>query len=204
VKQTIITALVFASVGFLAGYSYHAHRTGTSAAHLDAAAAAEAAPGPATPEPAAAQGLPPGHPPVDSASVVRLFEDEAARNPQNPEPRLKLANFYYDQRQWEQAVFWYQKALELDPENADARTDLGTCYFNLGQAQQALREFDKALAANPKHAATLYNMVVVHLHGTHNLAAAQQALDRLKAIDPHYPNLEALKRDIETARATLP
>lgn len=207
-KETIITAIVFFGVGFLAGYIYDAQKkwnaqqraSAAGGAHIHdempgGAAASSAAPG------GAPQGLPEGHPPLDTSAIVKTLAEQAAQNPKDPEPRLKLANFLYDQRQFAEAIQWYQRALELDPRNVNARTDLGTCYFNVGRHDDALREYRKSLETNPRHEPTLFNMIVVNLEGKHDLAAAQQAWDRLEKQNPNYPGLDRLKQSLDAARA---
>ncbi len=198
-KETLITIAVFLGVGFLGGYAYNAHRTAT--AH-QSAAHATVAPSPAsttaaTPAGDTSLGLPNGHPPVSPAEIVHFFEDAAATNPGNPGPRLKLADFLYDQKQWAEAISWYLQALRLNPKDVDARTDLATCYFNLGEPAKALKELNQALKVDPHHRATLFNLIVVNLEGEHDPAAAEQAWNRLHSIDPAYPHLAELKRALD-------
>jgi len=206
-KETIITAVIFLAVGFLAGYITDAQmnwngrqKTAQIAApstDMPPAAGATSAPaGGVMPQ----QGLPPGHPAIDTAAVVKQLETLAAQNPKDVDSRLKLADFLYDQKQYSNAIEWYQRVLELDPKNVNARTDLGTAYFYMGRPQDALREYDKSLASDPKHEATLLNTIVVNLEGTHDLAAAQKAWDRLHTLNPNHPALAGLKQKIDDAR----
>ncbi len=213
-KETIIAAVVFFSVGFLAGYVYHAQsssnaresQTSVSGGSPQAQGQPSAFAAEASDEAPEAQSraprsgaLPPGHPAVDLGSTVKLFEDQAAARPADPLPRLELANLLYDHKQFEQAALWYQKALELDPRNVSARTDLGTSYYNLGRADEALREYRQSLEIDPRHQPTLYNMVLVNLEGTRDFAAARQAWEQLHGLNPQYPGLDRLKRSLETA-----
>lgn len=202
-KETIITAIVFLAVGFLAGYVYNAQRSstpedhsgrGTVAAQPSEPAAASAAEPPAAGTPS---GLPPGHPPVDGAATIKMLEGEAAAQPANPRPRLDLANFLYDQKRYDEAIPWYQQALDLDPKNVNARTDLGTAYFSLGRAADAVREYRKSLEVDPRHQPTLYNLALVNLEGAHDAAGARDAYARLKKLNPNYPGLEALQQSLE-------
>jgi tetratricopeptide (TPR) repeat protein len=147
-------------------------------------------------------GLPEGHPPIDSASIIKQLEEEAEQNPKDPEIPLKLANFLYDQRQYRQAIEWYQKTLALNPKNVNARTDLGTAYFLIGQTRQALKEYSQSLAIDPEHKPTLLNVIVVNLEGTHDMAAARRAWDRLHDLDPSNPALPSLKQKLDAARGS--
>jgi tetratricopeptide (TPR) repeat protein len=144
-------------------------------------------------------GLPEGHPPIDNTSIAKQLQNEAEENPKSPDPPLKLANFLYDQRQYQQAIEWYQRSLAIDPHNVNARTDMGTAYYYIGQNQKALEEYSKSLALDPNHKPTLLNVILVNLEGTHNLAAAQRAWDRLRKLDPSNPALTTLKQKLDAA-----
>jgi tetratricopeptide (TPR) repeat protein len=207
-KETIITAVIFLAVGFLAGYITDAQMnwsarqkatqtTVTPSEMPPPGGAASASAGGAMGQ----QGLPEGHPPIDSAAIIKQLEDMAAQNPKDLDVCLKLANFLYDQKQYSKAIEWYQRALELDPKNVNARTDLGTAYFYTGRPQDALREYDKSLAIDPQHEPTMLNAIVVNLEGTHDIAAAQKAWDRLYKLNPNHPALAGLKEQISAARA---
>jgi Tfp pilus assembly protein PilF len=201
-KETIvnaITAVVFLVVGFLTGYMYQAHQqSGPQMAAVAPGAPAggmgQAAAGGSNP-----QGLPPGHPPLEISSTVKTLEDLAAQNPQNPQPALDLANLFYDNRRFQEATEWYQKALKLDPQNINARTDLGTAYFNLGQVQEALDQYNQSLKMDPKHEPTIFNTIIVNLEGTHDLAAARAAWNKLHNLNPNYKGLDALKQRLDSA-----
>jgi cytochrome c-type biogenesis protein CcmH/NrfG len=208
-KETIVTAVIFLAVGFLAGYITDAQMNWSArqkAAQTVATPSEMPPPGGATSTPAGGampqQGLPEGHPPIDSAAVIQQMEDMAAQNPKDADVRLKLANFLYDQKQYRKAIEWYERALELDPKNVNARTDLGTAYFYMGRPQDALREYDKSLAINPQHEPTMVNAIVVNLQGTHDFAAAQKAWDRLYKLNPNHPALAGLREQINTARSS--
>jgi len=204
-KETVLTAVIFFAVGFLAGYIFDAQMNWSGRQKVATAGAPAQMPSGGTASAPAGgtmpSGLPEGHPPIDTAAIVKQFKDMAAQNPKDPQVRLKLANFLYDQKQYAQALEWYQRALELDPQNVNARTDLGTAYFYTGRPQDALREYRKSLAVNPQHEPTLLNMVVVNLEGTHDLAAAQAAWDKLRKVNPNNPALESLKQKLDAARA---
>jgi tetratricopeptide (TPR) repeat protein len=196
-KETLVTALVFLCVGFIAGFVYKAQAdrsAGEAAAAPDASAARAAA--------SSASGtsgavLPPGHPPIDTDAAVQALEQQVAANPEEPGPTINLANYLFNQGEFEQAIRWYQKAVDLDPRNVNVSTDLGTCYFNVGRASDAIRQFRHSLTIQPRHQPTLFNMVVVNLEGTHDYKAARQAWEALHRLNPNYPNLDQLKQRLD-------
>jgi tetratricopeptide (TPR) repeat protein len=190
-------------VGFLAGYITDAQMNWSARQKAPEAATMPSMP-PGGPSPAAGampqqQGLPEGHPPIDTAAILQQLQNAAAQNPKDVDACLRLANFLYDQKQYSKSLEWYQRALEIDPKNVNARTDLGTALFYLGRPQDALREYNQSLAINPQHEPTLLNTIVVNVEGTHDLAAAQKAWDRLHKLNPNHPALAGLKEQIDAA-----
>ena len=208
-KETILTAVVFFVVGFLAGYITDAQLS-WSGRQKAAMTATTGMPSemPGGGSPVAAQsggmpaGLPEGHPPIDSAAIIKQFQQEAEQNPKDPDIPLRLANFLYDQRQYPQAIEWYEKSLALNPKNVNARTDLGTAYYYMGESDKALKEYNQSLAIDPDHKPTLLNVIVVNLEGTHNLAAARKAWNRLHTLDPANPALQSLKQKLDSAQGS--
>ena len=134
--------------------------------------------------------------------MIKQLSDQAAQSPKDAEIPLKLANFLYDQKQYGQAIEWYQKSLALNPKNVNARTDMGTAYYYSGQAGQALKEYTQALTIDPDHKPTLLNMIVVNLEGTHDYAAARKAWDRLHKLDPANSALQDLKQKLDAAQGS--
>ncbi len=208
-KETIVTAVIFLAVGFLAGYvteaqmNWSAHQMAPQAAAPPTEALPPATSSSPPADPASnQQGLPAGHPPIDSAAVIQQMEDMATQNPKDADIRLKLADFLYDQKDYSKAIEWYEQALEITPKDINARTDLGTAFFYVGRPQDALREYNQVLEINPRHEPTLVNSIVVNLEGTHDLAAAQKAWDRLYKLNPNHPALASLKDQINAARAS--
>ena len=210
-RETIITAVVFLVVGFFIGYITEAEFNWNAPEKMAPASAAavgaDSSGTAAQNTPAGGMGnaqLPPGHPPLEMAGKIKELEEQAAQHPQDPAPRLELANLYYDQQQFDRAAEWYEQELKLEPNNASARTDLGTAYFNLGRPTEALKEYEATLRINPTHEPTMYNLIVVNLEGIHDFAAARAAWERLHQRNPNYPGLDKLKERLDGANGAVP
>ena len=202
-KEILITAVVFLSFGFLAGYVYKAQTSPGAGQSTAASPATQTESGGATdPSGASEAALPPGHPPLEDAAVVRTLEQQAAASSQDPAPALQLANYHYDHGNFNEAIVWYQRGLRLDPKNVSASTDLGTCYYNLGRFDDALQQFHRSLAIEPRHQPTLFNLMVVNMAGRHDYKAAEAAYETLHRLNPNYPNLDQLKQKLDQVRAS--
>jgi Tetratricopeptide repeat len=204
--ETIVTAVIFFSVGFLAGFIYKSPRQASVPAPAVAFPAASAG----SPSAGAmgvggntnidpATGLPTGHPPLEVAKIIQNYEQRARQNPQSSAITLELANYLYDNKYFNLAIDWYQRSLKLNSNDINARTDLGTCYFYTGQAEQAITEYKKALALNPNHQPTIFNLIVVNLEGTHDLRTANRYWNELNRQNPNYPGLKDIKGKLDEA-----
>lgn len=208
--ETIVTAIIFFSVGFLAGFIYKSQRHANVPVPAFATAAASGASA-GSPSVGGAMGagnsagvdpqtgLPNGHPPLEVAQIIENYTQQANQHPRDPQIPLRLANYLYDKHYFNLAIQWYQRCLTLEPKDVNARTDLGTSYFYTGQPQQAIAEYKKALALNPKHQPTMFNLVVVNLEGTHDLRAANKYWNELHQLNPSYPGLKGIKARLDAA-----
>jgi len=53
---------------------------------------------------------------------------------------------------WREAIYRWEKAVELDPNYAAAFNDLGIAYEHEGQLEKARKAYEKALALEPNNA----------------------------------------------------
>jgi cytochrome c-type biogenesis protein CcmH/NrfG len=86
-------------------------------------------------------------------------------DPKNVNATIQLGNVYFDAERWDDAIKWYEKAVELDPRNADASTDLGVSYYYSNKPDEALAQFERSLKISPTHTKTLLNKGIVLAFG---------------------------------------
>jgi Flp pilus assembly protein TadD len=53
---------------------------------------------------------------------------------------------------WREAIYCWEKAVEIDPKYAEAYNDLGVAYEHEGQLEKARGAYDKAMALEPNNA----------------------------------------------------
>jgi tetratricopeptide (TPR) repeat protein len=141
---------------------------------------------------ASTSGVPAGHPNMSNEEILAKVKEALAANPKDVMLMTRYANFLFDQGKFDEAVDWFRKAVAIAPENLDVRTDLATALWNGGKKDQAMAEYQAILKINPKHMATLHNIVIVRFE-ERNLAAAEQVIQQMEAIDPKYEGLQPLK-----------
>ncbi len=121
-------------------------------------------------------------------------------NPDDVDTIIKVANLYYDGRQYPDAVKYYQLAAKSQPKNADLLTDLGTSLWYTGDADGAIAEFQKALKYQPDHPGTLFNLGIVRWQGKSDPKGAVQAWEELLQKNPNYPDKQQLLEYIAKAK----
>lgn len=137
-------------------------------------------------------------------SKVTAFKSVAEREPNNPKPRVDLANLYFDAERFDDAITWYGEALKLAPRDVDVSTDLGVSYYYTNQPDKALAQFEHSLSIDPRHAKTLLNLGVVRAFGKQDLAGAEQAWQRVVEMMPGSPEAEAAKRALDSLKTAHP
>ena len=61
-------------------------------------------------------------------------------------------------QEWDQAIFFYRKAVEADPGNPDYHYNLGVIHEIRGDWHTAAREYEQALSLNPDHVDALVGL----------------------------------------------
>lgn len=116
------------------------------------------------------------------ADEETLWRNTIEKNPTAWIGYHNLADQLAERRRFEEAAFYYQKALTLRPDHAKTHNNLGNCLHLLGRVDEAIEEFLDAIQDKPELAEAHQNLAVAHyLRGEYGeaLAAYRQAL-RLK------------------------
>lgn len=204
-RDQALAALLGVLVGFVAAYflfeSVATRQPPRRAFHGDdgTAVAAPGGNGPgaeAAPPTGAAGG---GRAPFMEA--VAELQQEAAAAPDDPGPRLRLANLYFNVGLWPQAEAAYGRYLELAPDDPDALTDLGVCLYQQGRFDEALERFQRAQEAVPDHWQSRFNEALVLAFGLQRWDEAEALVEELRRLQPDNPNVERLAAEIERNKA---
>jgi len=94
---------------------------------------------------------------VDTERVAELVA-LVQQDPQNMEALFELGETYFLAGEWQAAVDWFARVLELDPNNVHAKTDVGTANFNLGRYEEAKASWLSGLQVAPDDVQLHYNM----------------------------------------------
>jgi tetratricopeptide (TPR) repeat protein len=174
--------------GWIIGTQQGAPRPPTAAAPQAAAAPAQSA----APSQRAA---------ILDENKVSALKSVAEKQANNAQPRVELANLYFDAERYDDAITWYQAALKLTPNDVNVSTDLAVCYYYTNQADKALLQLSHSLSIDPKHTKTLLNVGIVKAFGKQDLEGATKAWEQVVELGPDTPEGQAAKRALDTLRS---
>jgi hypothetical protein len=200
-KNPIVTGVVGILLGLFLGYLMGQGQVMPAAARpADPHAGIPGAP-PLTGQPQ----VPPSGGRTAATANPRLLEQAheleglLAKDPNNYDHLVQLANTEYDLNDFTKAVDYYEKARKIRDDSPDVMTDLGVSYKEIGQPQKALDLFDRAAEAHPDHWQSRYNAAVVRLFDLNDVAGAKIEVDKLKQIQGKVsgmPDLTGLEGEI--------
>jgi len=82
---------------------------------------------------------------------------------QDPDHFLILAICLSSNKNWAEALVYFEKAVELQPDYAGALINAGNCYYMLQDYEQAISTFKKVLEIRPD--SQIANQNLGHLYG---------------------------------------
>jgi tetratricopeptide (TPR) repeat protein len=181
-KRALVLSLACLAVGICGGLLIHSSPKigGTVAAKTANTTPATGAPAPAATASDLAQmkSLADSH----AAPIIEQLKSQ----PDNAELLTSVGNLYYDAKQYQVAVDYYERAIKVNPSDVSVRTDMGTGYWYLGNADKAIEEFNQALSYAPNNPNTLFNRGMVKWQGKKDAAGALADFQKLLAANPDY------------------
>jgi TolB-like protein len=119
------------------------------------------------------------------AEIKRIADHALALAPNLPDAHIALGNFYYyGQRQYDDALKEFHRALELRPNNVQAQEQIAFIYRRQGRWELALSEMAKCEERDPRNASFVANFGTTYLN-LRMWSEAKRAGSRALALDPH-------------------
>ncbi len=70
---------------------------------------------------------------------------------------FSTAGKFYDEENYEKAIEFYDKAIDINPKNAEAWNNKGYALYNLKKYDEAIKCYNNAIEINPEYAVAIYN-----------------------------------------------
>ena len=93
------------------------------------------------------------------------------------------------QKRYQEAIFEYQKAIEINPKYAKAHYNLAGVFKQLQQYDQAIYQYEKAIKANTDYAKAHYKLGIM-LYELEEFSKALIPLEKAIELDHQYKNIE--------------
>lgn len=130
---------------------------------------------------------------------VDMLKKKAADNPDDVYTLITLARWLMDGHQTEDAITYFEKALNIEPKNDSLLLDLSVCYFRLHRYEKAMVATDRILILHPDHPRALLNKGAIFA-STNKTNEAIAAWNRLLHVSPRSEEARRAKEYLAQLR----
>lgn len=119
---------------------------------------------------------------TNTSNIIEDLKAGLKNNPNDPDMLLRLADAYFERKQFNEAVSYYKKVIGIRPNDADIYTEIGLSLHYLGNSQEGLKYLDEGIKKNPYHQRIWLTKGFI-LAGTGDIDSAKKAWEKTKAIN---------------------
>ena len=135
----------------------------------------------------------------DYHSAEKIWADTVRKRPDNPFAIRNLADVYFEQGWFRQAIPLYLKSLSIKQNQHQVHYNLGVALFRLGKLKEAALCFKNALALKPDDPDAWYNLGMTLLE----LGGNREAVFALKHAQRLQPEAQDVAEALKAARAAM-
>jgi tetratricopeptide (TPR) repeat protein len=129
-----------------------------------------------------------------------LMEDKHI-NKKFASKHFEIAELYFSYNRFDEALFEYNKVVNLDPENLDARIKIAKTFAKKGFISKAIEELRMLKNENPNFAPARIALGVIH-YGNGNVLEAQAEWEKVLLKDPFHSEANMYLNLSKTATET--
>lgn len=162
------------------------------------------------PESAQAQpipGVPQGHPTPTLDQMKQLANKRAEpllaqlkKDARDKKALVQVAYVYKSAHQFQEAVNYFNKALEVDPKDVAIRTEMASCLYYSGDVDGAVSQLQQSLKYEPRDANSLFNLGMMKWKGKNDPAGAIAAWQELLKANPKLDRRPVVEQMIAEAK----
>ncbi len=99
-------------------------------------------------------------------SLILLFILSSFIIASEQDEMMKVANNFYQNKQYNEAIEKYNSILDLNYESASLYYNLGNAYYRSNQIGKAILNYERALKLDPNNEDLLHNLAIAKVHTT--------------------------------------
>lgn len=141
--------------------------------------------------------------PEYATEAEKIFREILAKDPENLDAAVSLANVYYDLERPADAIPLYETFLAKHPEEASVRTDLATMYLYTKRTAAAIREYQKVIAEKPDFVNAYYNLGNAY-HASGDTQKALETYRKAQALNPQGEIAQAIENVVAKLEGRQP
>ena len=142
-------------------------------------------------------------PPLLNMERVKELTSKIKQDPKDFDSIVELGSINLDQKNYDDAINLYKRALEIHPDSLTVRTDMGTAMLFTRRFDDAIATFQGSLQTAPNDPETLLYLGVAMLHGKNDTQGALQYWGKLVAANPNHPQAAFVKEQIKKLKEQL-
>ena len=81
---------------------------------------------------------------------TELLKKSLETNPDDLEKVARVAELYFEMREYKEAITYFSKAVELDPKNTAYRRRLADAYYYSGNMEEQIKQYEEIVKITPK------------------------------------------------------
>lgn len=123
------------------------------------------------------------HPPVNTMLIADL-ESRLKESPGSPDIMWRLADAYFESRQFDQAAAYYTKVLDAGSGETDVYNGLGISLHYMGKSAEGLNYIEDGIKKNPYHQRIWLTKGFILAYGMNDMEGAKAAWEKATVLNP--------------------
>jgi tetratricopeptide (TPR) repeat protein len=120
----------------------------------------------------------------NGGAVIKDLLAKQKKSPEDTELTISLADAYFEQKRYEEAIKFYIAAIELDPDRPWGYNAIGLAMHYLGRPLDGLKYIELGIERNPYHQQIWLTKGFILAYGMADRDGAKAAWEKAKAINP--------------------
>ncbi|WKZ31707.1 MAG: tetratricopeptide repeat protein [Thermodesulfobacteriota bacterium] len=132
---------------------------------------------------AAQTGAQQPHPPGNTMLIADL-ESRLKESPGSPDIMWRLADAYFEARQFEQASTYYKRVVDMGSGETDVYNGLGISLHYMGKSAEGLTYIEDGIKKNPYHQRIWLTKGFILAYGLGDMEGAKAAWEKATVLNP--------------------